>query len=216
MTETAGLIIGLVLTLFIYSYLVGDNPLYRIAVHLLVGVSAAYATVVAIERIILPVIVRVINEPSAPDTALWLIPIAFSLLLLFKSIRSLSWLGNSSVGLLVTVGAAVAVVGAVAGTIIPQVTAAAGANAPNILLMALLTVSVLVYFQFSSKAQEDNSQATVAGIGSRSVRLIGQVVLLITLGAVFAGVFTTSLILLIERISTFLAGLSALIGLIQL
>ena len=45
MNEFIGLIVGFILTLLVFSYLLGDNPLYRIAIHLLVGTSAAYAAV---------------------------------------------------------------------------------------------------------------------------------------------------------------------------
>ena len=215
MTDSLALIIGLLLTLFVYSYLVGDNPLYRIAVHMLVGVSAAYAAVIAIERILLPVILQVLAEPTAPDGLLWLVPLGLSLLLFFKGIRSLSWLGNTAVGFLVTIGAAVALVGAVTGTIIPQVTAFSGAGgALNVLLIVLLTACALLYFQFSGSADQDG--AFTPGHWQRPVRALGQVVLMITFGAVFAGVFTTSLVLLIERVNYFITGLSSLLGIILL
>ena len=41
MNESIGLILGFILTLCVYSYVLGDNPLFRVASHLLVGVSAA-------------------------------------------------------------------------------------------------------------------------------------------------------------------------------
>lgn len=214
MADSIGLIVGLVLTLFIYSYLVGDNPLYRIAVHILIGVSAAYAAVIAVNRILYPVLVRVIENPAATNNVLWLVPIVLSLLLAFKSLRSISWVGNTSVGLLVTAGAAVALLGAVSGTVIPQVTRHNGDNPLNLLLITLLVVCVLLYFQFSEPKKANG--AARAGAGTASVRLVGQLVLMITFGAVFAGVFTTSLILLIERVSYFITGLSSLIGLILL
>ena len=38
--------VGLILTLMIFSYLIGDNPLFRIAVYLFIGVSSGYAATV--------------------------------------------------------------------------------------------------------------------------------------------------------------------------
>ena len=35
--QALGVALGFVLTLMIYSYLLGDNPLYRLAVHVMVG-----------------------------------------------------------------------------------------------------------------------------------------------------------------------------------
>lgn len=213
MTDTIALVLGLVLTLFIYSYLVGDNPLYRIAVHILVGVSAAYAAVIAVDRILLPVSLQVAANPAAIENIFWLIPIVLAILLLLKAIRPLSWLGHTSVGFLVTVGAAVALVGAIMGTIIPQVTSPGSYGPLNLLLVTLLTIAVLLYFRFSGKRQNE-ADYEVDGPGTRSIRAVGQLVLLITFGAVFAGVFTTSLIILIERIAFLVTGLSSFFGII--
>ena len=42
------------LTLFIFSYLIGDNPLFRIAVYIFVGVSAGYVAAVACRQVLWP------------------------------------------------------------------------------------------------------------------------------------------------------------------
>ena len=49
-----GAFLGFVLTLLIFSYLIGDNPLFRITVHIFIGVSAGFAAVIALENVILP------------------------------------------------------------------------------------------------------------------------------------------------------------------
>ena len=51
-----------VLTLMIFSYLLGDNPLYRLALHIFVGVSVAYLFVLALQAVIIPAL-------SMPDTS---------------------------------------------------------------------------------------------------------------------------------------------------
>jgi hypothetical protein len=38
--------IAALLTMMVYSYLLGDNPLYRLAEHVFIGSSVAYAVVV--------------------------------------------------------------------------------------------------------------------------------------------------------------------------
>lgn len=212
MPDSLTLIVGLLLTLFIYSYLVGDNPLYRLAVHLLVGVSAGYAVVIAVNRILLPVIAQVIGNPTDTENSLWLIPITLSLLLLLKWLRPVAWLGNTPVGILVTIGAAVALVGAVTGTVIPQVMGARAESPLNTILIAVLSACALLYFQFTAGDRE--SQGLVLAGWRRMASTIGQYVILIALGAIFAGVFTTSLVLLIERVSYFVSGISSLLGVI--
>lgn len=218
MSESLALIIGLVLTLFIYSYLVGDNPLFRLAVHLMVGVSAGYALVIAIRRIFIPVFTGILSEPTSPETALWLIPIGLSLLLLFKWVGPMNWVGNMSLGILVTIGASAALFGAVAGTLIPQLLSFETEGPIFAILVALLTACSLLYFQFTAKVDPEGveEQAFRQRGWTALPAAIGQIVLMITFGAVFAGVFTTSLVLLIERIDYFMTGLTSLLGIILL
>ena len=53
--DLIGLIIGLTLTIFVYSYLfIGNRAPYRLALHILVGASAAYAAVIVVQRVIVP------------------------------------------------------------------------------------------------------------------------------------------------------------------
>ena len=46
--------IGFLLTLLIFSYLIGDNPLFRSAVYIFIGVSSGYAAVVVWHNVLLP------------------------------------------------------------------------------------------------------------------------------------------------------------------
>ena len=52
--EQIGLWAGFVLTLMIFSYLLGDNILYRLAVYVFVGLAAGYITVVTWDSVIWP------------------------------------------------------------------------------------------------------------------------------------------------------------------
>jgi hypothetical protein len=190
--ELVGLIIGFVLTIFIFSYAFGDNALYRLAVHILVGVSAAYAAIIVTRHVIVPNIQRVSENPTNPENLLWLVPIA--LLLLLYLLRR--WTGNGAVAFLMGVGAAVALVGAVRGTIVPLVTAV-----PDQILFpgqsivtALLTISTLMTFQFTRRINiEEPRWQTIFS-------QIGRAVIMITFGALFAGALNTSLLLLADRL----------------
>ena len=42
-----GPIVAMLLTVMVLSYLIGDNPLFRIASHLFIGVAAGYACALA-------------------------------------------------------------------------------------------------------------------------------------------------------------------------
>ena len=45
-------LVGLVLTLLIFSYLLGDSPLFKLAIYLFVGVSSGYAAAVVWHQVL--------------------------------------------------------------------------------------------------------------------------------------------------------------------
>ncbi len=203
MSELTGLIIGLLLTLFIYSYLIGDNPLYRISVHLLVGVSAAYAAVVVVRQLLLPIWRQVQANPTSPDSLFWLVPILFVLMLFARRLPTVSWLGNISLALLVGVGAAVSLVGSLTGTLWPQIANVRPATPLQGIVVALLTICTLISFQFTV-LRPRSSGLWQPAIWQRSVTAVGRIVLTITFGALFAMLLSTGLILLAERLNFFI------------
>jgi hypothetical protein len=200
--ELGGLLLGLALTLFVFSYVYKDNPLYRAAVHLLVGVSAGFAVIVLVNEVIFPFSRRIISDPIRVGNIIYLIPIALSVLLLFKAIPNLSWVGNSSMAALIGTGAAVGLLGAVVGTLIPQTFSRTSGGIIGI-IGALLTITTLAYFYFSSHLNE--SRDIMISRWLDPVRLIGRAVITMALAGVFAGVLATSLVLLTERIGFFIS-----------
>ena len=50
MLDLIGALLGFVLTIFIFSYIGGDNVLFRITTHLFVGVAAGYVAIVVIVK----------------------------------------------------------------------------------------------------------------------------------------------------------------------
>jgi hypothetical protein len=198
MSELAGLLLGLLLTLFVYSYIWRDNPLYRLAVHLLVGASAGYAAVIVSQTVFLP-IWQDLSRPGVLSVA-WLLPLLLALLLLLKLVRPLAWLGNSAMAFLVGVGAAVALVGAIAGTLLPQITAVYP-DALSGILVALLTLSVLFYFHFTGRLTADGQ--VVMPPWQRYAATAGRAVMMITFAALFAGLLNTAIALLAGRVAFF-------------
>ncbi len=139
------------------------------------------------------------------------IALILGIFLLMKISPRTSGMGNPVVAYLVGVAAAVAIGGAVLGTLIPQTQASinvmntsnAGANLAERLffgaLMLIGTVTTLVYFHFGAKPTPAGPQRNKI---VRVLGAIGQVFIAITLGVLFAGVFMASLTALIERISS--------------
>jgi hypothetical protein len=191
--------VSFVLTLMIFSYLLMDNFLYRIAVHLLVGVTAGYITILAVENVILPWIDITISadnsDTEAGFRALGIIPFLLGLMLIFKYSPRLAPVGNFGIAFIVGVGTGVAIVGAVVGTLIPLADDAGLSfeehNIFNGLVMTLGTISTLVYFQYLAKRRMDGKITRSRPMLVLS--LIGRATIAITFGAIYAGVVITSL-----------------------
>jgi hypothetical protein len=206
MDSNVGVIVGLVLTLFIYSYLVGDNPLYRIATHLLVGVSAAYAAVVLSREVLVPILGQIAADPGGAEAILWYVPAVLALLLFVRRNPSIGWLSNGAIAFLVGVGAAVALVGAILGTLWPQMTSRAAGNGTQGILLAVFTVCALLTFHFTGRL--DKRGEWVRPYWQRGLVLVGRAVITVTFGALFTTVFNTSLVLLIDRVNFILGIIS--------
>lgn len=216
MSEVFAVWIAAILTLMVYSYLLADNPLYRLAQHLFVGSSVGYAVVVVVHNVLRPWLFAPLLEDA---TANWpyFLPLLLGLLLLTKARGSSAWLGNSSVAFLFGVGAALAVGGALLGSFLPQIQAswvsvlpgsAGGAQAAaNNILLALGTIGTLSYFYFTMGVRKGSGSAFV-----RVSSTVGRWVLLITLGAIFGNRVMAYVSLLIERIYFLLGDWLGLVG----
>ena len=208
------LIVGVVaflFTLMIFSYLIGDNPLFRVAVYLFVGVSAGYVAAVAFRQVILPDLVLPFFADPVKHLLL-VIPLILSVLLLAKISPQLTKWGTPSMAVLVGVSAAVAIGGAVTGTLIPQIGATINlfdlrvSSSPAAALfnggfILVGVVTTLVYFHFSAMNTADGSVRRFGLI--ELIAFIGSIFLAFALGVLFAGVYSAALTALIERFHFF-------------
>ena len=208
-------IISFLLTVMVLSYLFGDNPLFRFATHVFVGVSAGYVAVVAFYQVILPYLVFPLWNAPMIEKGLLLIPLILSALMLMKISPRLGWLGGPAVAYLVGVSAAVAIGGAVLGTIFPQTAAAIEPfnilnptqvhpveSLFNGLVMLVATIGTLAYFHFGARRQADGSAKRNGLI--EVFAWVGRLFVALTFGVLFAGVYTAALTALIERIHSLL------------
>ena len=201
-------VVSFLLTLLILSFIFGDNPLFRFAAYLFVGVSAGYAAVLLIYQVLWPQLV----VPIVAGDWITAVPLALGLLLVFRLVPSLSRIGNISMAYLVGAAAAVAIGGAVLGTLLSQTRGAinafdtgASANgaAPlgglgDALVMLVGTVATLAYFQFTARTRPNQPAKRPAAV--ETLARIGQIFIAVTLGALFAGVMAAALTALIERL----------------
>jgi hypothetical protein len=202
--------ISFLLTLMVLSYLIGDNPVFRVAVYIFIGVSAGYAAAVAWNQVLYTKLIVPLLTGSLGERLLLLIPLALSILLLFKLSPRTARFGNPSMAFMVGVGAAVAIGGAIMGTIFTQTSAAmSGFNLSSAgqhwlerlseaVVMLVGTITTLVYFHFGAKATATGPQR---GPLVKVLAWVGQIFIAITFGVIFAGVFMAAMTALIERLT---------------
>lgn len=201
--DLIGSVVGAVLTLLVFSYFLGDNPLYRLALHLFVGALVGYSFSIVL-RVVIDLVWNQLRQ-----NPLVVLPLAFGLLLLFKYFPRRAYIGNFPMAYLVGVGAAVAVGGALLGTLVPQIGATGRALDPGSwglyrlwggdpALILLGTIFTLLAFTFTAQGEQG-----LAGLWSRVIRVsggIGRFFLVVTFGLAFAGAVTASLSIFIGRV----------------
>lgn len=208
--DIGGVLVGFLLTIAVLSFVIKDNPAYRVAVHILIGVSAGYAVVVVIRDVFSPLFDTLFGEPTVGNL-FWILPLILALILLTKAFPRTAWIGNISMAAIIGIGTAVALVGAISGSLIPQINVRY--EKPIIgLLVAILTILTLAYFFFA--AQFNDEGEVVLPRWYPFVANAGRVVITIALAGVFAGILSTSLVLVSQRVGFFIAEFGRVAGLI--
>ncbi len=96
--DLIGLWIAAILTLFIFSFLYKDNPLYKLAEHLFVGVSAGYILVRAWNDVLVPQLFQRIWVPGFREFTweglLVVIPAALAIMMLMRLVKSAAWISR--------------------------------------------------------------------------------------------------------------------------
>ena len=217
-------IVGFILTLMVFSYIFGDNFLFRLATYLFIGVSAGFVALTLVTQVFIPKLLNPLMTGTLDQRIITLVPLILSLLLLTKLTPRLARAGNISMAFLIGVSAAVMVGGLVMGSLLPQVLATVNlfdlksrtANPDHVLQLVdaafilVGTVTTLMFFYFGAKVRPNLPPQR-----GRLVDLlahIGQIFIGITLGALFAGVYSAALAALIERVSTIWNFIKPLLG----
>ncbi len=202
--------IAALLTLIVLSRIFGDSPIFRAAQYLFVGVSLGYVFVVLYYQALLPNTERMllsIVRGDLPAALIQAVPFILMLLLIprIAGPLRLSWLANFPLGLIFGVGVGLSLVGALIGTIIPQVlatiTVPAGNLAALIGAVVLLIGMIFTLNAFFFTTTDDSSSGRFIRASGR----IGRGILLITFGFFLAGALVTYLTALNERFN-FLVG----------
>jgi hypothetical protein len=204
---------ALVLTLCLLTYLIGDNPFYRLASHLFIGVTAGYVTVLAWYAVIEPQLVQPLLTSNVQGNLRLAVIEAIGLLgglfLLLKSVHVAGRVGTLFVALMVGVGIAVAVGGGLTGTLIPQAAAAmvplfqpAKSNWPELTISALFTIigtlATLGFFYYGGRAEPGSPVDRPTLV--KPVAAVGQVFIGAAFGMLYAGALAASVAIFAARI----------------
>ncbi len=225
----AGLWIGLLLTLALFSLLLGDNALARVAQHLLVGAGLGYAALLAVQYVIS---MRLLAPLAQGRWLTHSAPLLLGLLLLAAGIERIAAQGRAHtpqsaartalqtagvlpIALLLGVGIAAGVVGVVQGTLLPQAVAAMlgaagrtmnGAAAPSNglpvwvgALTLLLTTATLLSLTLDRPRQVDPLPRPLRGL-LLAWLWIGERALWVATGVLLARLFASRLTLLVDRL----------------
>jgi len=127
--EMVGIIVAAGLTLIMYSFLYRDNPLFKAAENLYVGIALGYGAIITWRQSLRPEVFEpLFLSPTA--AAFWDelarrgIPILLGILLLTRLSRKHSWLSRYAYGPLVGWGAGMAIVMTIHTSIFEQIKAA--------------------------------------------------------------------------------------------
>ncbi len=222
LADPIGAIIGFLLTIMVFSYVIGDNALFRLAIHIFIGVASGYAAVLILYNVlwyqVLVPVLQIFTTGKVDVLASYAIRIVPAVMLgiwmLTKASPRLARWGTPVLAFLAGVGAATVVAGAVLGTIFPQVGASANLlnlqSAPpelnslvgwfiNGLIVLVGTVTTLIYFQFGIKRQEEGVPVQ-RSLFIEYISTVGLGFIVVTLGVLFTGVYIATLTALIDRI----------------
>lgn len=195
MSEPLGNTIAAVLTLAIFSFLYKDNPVYKAAEHLFVGLAAGYFLALQYNQVLVP---NLWDRLVGDGQMLSVIPLALCVLLFMRLYPKASWLSRWSMGVLVGAFSGLQVIGFAQGDLVNQIganmlslnTGDWGENVKNGLLVVGL-LSSLFYFFFSTEHRG------VAG----GVARLGIWFLMISFGASYGFTVMARISLLIGRLS---------------
>ncbi len=175
------------LTLSIYSFLYKDNPFYKFAEHLLVGVSVGYTIAVIWHN----TMIGKIYNPMVLDHQWWIIfPTIFGALMFSRFVKGYAWISRIPIAFVMGAGSGMSIPAdfqafifkQVQGTIQPVLTFGG-------LVILIGVMSTLVYFYFSKEHKGMIGKTASVGI----------IYIMVAFGAAFGYTVMARVSLLIGR-----------------
>lgn len=202
-----GVWVAALLTLFIFSFLYKDNPFYKFAEHLFVGVSAGYYIILNFWTVVVPnlwePLVRAFSAPGGPmqaqqgDYRIWLvIPGILGLLLFTRLFGKIGWMSRWSLAVIIGVYAGLKTTGfaqsdfvsQVQASLVPVITSSFWGSF-NAILFTIGLICSLLFFFFSREHKG------ALGVASK----VGIMFLMVSFGAGYGYTVMSRISLLIGR-----------------
>ncbi len=199
MTSGPWVWVAALLTLAIYSFLYKDNPFYKVAEYIFVGISAGYWAIFLWWNYAYPNLF----EPLGKGKYMNIIPVVLGLMMFTQLFRRTAWLVRFPLTFVLGVSLGLQIVAAVEGDMVPQLRGTFSPFTPGALFgtydfwtsvgyIALLVgvLTTLIYFFFSKEHKG------ILGVGAR----IGIYFLMIAFGASFGYTVMARISLLFGRL----------------
>ncbi len=193
-----GVMVAAGMTLALYSFLYKDNPLFKFAEHVFVGVAAAYIFGQYWYPTIYGELIAEWTDPGKGETPNWwlLAPTVLGLLMLTRFSLRLGWLSRYAFAFFVGLGAGWTIPRYISSFILAQIEPTLrpltwSVEGLNLLIVLVGVVGVLVYFFFSVE------HTSAAGHISK----VGIWFLMVSFGASFGYTIMARVSLLIGRVT---------------
>lgn len=185
--NTLGIWIAAIGMLAIFSLLVKENPVYRVAEHIFLGVATGNALVVGFNTL-----KGSAFRPLADGKTALVIPVILGVLLYTRYFKNLAWVSRIPMAVLIGVGTGAAVRATIWDNLLKQIAATAvPLNSLNNIILVLGVLTGISYFFFT---KELKGQLQV-------VPRVGRWVMMVAFGASFGNAAMGRLTILIGRIS---------------
>ena len=190
---TLGIWIGAVCTLAILSFLLRENPFFRTAEHLFIGMAAGIGIFYGYQTIVTNAWDPLFN-PAEGEPRQWflIIPLVLGVLLYTRFLNKGKWISRIPLGFIIGVGSALAIRGVVGASFMNQILATMELPLWGVmskfgidsLLFVLGVLGTLIYFYFSREQKGP----------------LGKWVMMIAFGASFGNTVMARMSLLVGRI----------------
>ena len=191
------------LTLAIFSFLYKDNPVYKLAEHIYVGVSAGYWLIYVAFFDVYPMLIQGFQNETGLEKWILLVPGALGLIMLSRWFPKTAWLSRWPIAFTVGIGAGLGITANIQGYVMPQMQATllpvTGWNMVSInnVILTVGVVTTILYFYFSKPHKGALGWAARVGI----------VFIMVSFGASFGYTLMARISLLIGRLYFLLSDL---------